>query len=175
MGRQHTLTFRLIILSGFSLIACALLASAILPSSAPVNFVRWLAHRFGVSPKEVIGLANELRVDAEKLDQFGSTEFPHNYFVQRLQQIRELNDAVTKEDIEAIVKGYELYCELTPRRVVYLFYSDKPTAPFIGRRALMLDFVYEDDYILQRWNSPNLADSGLEWEKQWIQEKCVGR
>ena len=166
-----------VILFGFLLVlCCAPLAYNLRPpSNAAVNSVRRLAEIYGVSDQKVLELTYKLGVDSGSLDEYGSGDFPYNYFDHRLDQIKMQNGVVLKSDVEAIVQGYEVKCELYPQNVVYLFYSDRLTARAFGRPAMMLDFRFNGDFTLDRLNQPNLADSGLEWEKQTIKEKCLGQ
>lgn len=168
-------TGRMVFLSMTALLllaCCVLFAYWQSLASAPVNSVRWLAGRYGVSPNRVRSLAYDLGVDPSQLNQYGPGDFPVNYFRERLKQTEEHQGQVTRAEVEDIVLGSELMCELDPDTLVYLFYSEKPTVPVLGPSALMLRFRFSDT-MLESWDVPNLADSGLEWEKQTIKEKCM--
>lgn len=168
----------LLSLIGGSLFLCCgpLLANLLRPpTNASVNSVTYLAETYGVSEKKVLELTEELGVDAERLAEYGPGDFPYNYFTYRLKQIDLRKGITTKEDVEAIVQGYEVKCEISPNNIVYLFYSDRLTSRIFDRLAMMLEFDFNLDFSLEQMNQPNLADSGHEWQKQTIKEKCLGQ
>ncbi len=164
-----------IILFGCLLIlCCAPLAYNLRPpTNAAPNSVRRLAETYGVSDQEVLRISHELEVDSNSLGGYGRADFPYNYFRYRLEQIETQQGAVMKSDVEAVVQGYEVKCELYPENIVYLFYSDRLTPRIFGRPAMMLDFYFNSDFTLRYFNQPNLADSGYEWQKELIREKCL--
>lgn len=113
-----------LIMTALLLLACCVLFAYWQSlASAPVNSVRWLAGRYGVSPNRVRSLAYDLGVDPSQLNQYGPGDFPVNYFRERLKQTEEHQGQVTRAEVEDIVLGSELMCELDPDTLVYLFYS----------------------------------------------------
>jgi hypothetical protein len=147
-----------------------------------VSSVAWLAETYGVSEQIVEDTARALGVDPEDTTDYGAGWFPANYFRERMVELSAQKGALLRDDLETLVKGYQLRCaDTSGMRVYYLFYgtSVRYPQPFVrpSERAMVLRFVYvrqpaTGPIVLDNWTTPDITDSGFDPDRSWLHDHC---
>lgn len=110
------------------------------------NTVVRLARDYGVDETKILEVSKAFEVSPDELDTYGDSPFPVGCISERLKMVRREAGHVTKTNVEQIMQGYEIRCELSPSLVYYLYYNtDVSYVPFklVQHPALVLRFRYE--------------------------------
>ncbi len=173
-----------------SMIGLCLLVSLSIPgcglarSPAPQeNSVAWLAKEYHVSEEKVRSVAAAIGVSPDHLGDFGPADFPYNYFAQQIRNLSNVKGEVSKNDFDAMMRGYEASCK--SGFVFYLFYStnlDLSSAVVKQKgKALVLRFYFDSTKIaadgspvlaLNNWTMVDIRNSGFNPDMKAIQEEC---
>ena len=141
-----------------------------------------IASAYRVSEEKVREVALAYGAEPEQLITYGPYTFPVNYIVMAMEEVGRYQGYVAKEDVEAIVRGYEVRCELEPWLVYYLFYATnvRPDWRRQDSVAMVLTFVYRQDdrptsgWIVDNWQPVNLLDhAGFLTDRAEIEERCL--
>jgi hypothetical protein len=148
----------------------------------PEGSLEHIASTYQVSAGKVRAVAATYGVTPDRLAVYGPGHFPENYIIAAVAQIRDRQGYVTKEEVDAIVRGYEVRCEIRPKLVYYIFYHRN-----VRREGwqpepagMVLNFVYRDDprapsgLIVDHWLRVNVLDhAGFLTDRAGIEERCL--
>lgn len=151
------------------------------PPEGTLEYITWV---YNVSEDKVREVASAYDADPVHLAEYGPGTFPVNYILVAMADVKKRQGYVAKEDVEAIVRGYELRCELEPWLIYYFFYATNIRLSQWRQRepvAMVIEFVYRDDnrapsgLIVDHWWGPvNLVDdASFLTDRADIEKKCL--